>query len=87
MRVSKNFVMREIAGEVILVPVGTATGMSGLITLNNVAAFIWKKLQEDHTVEELKQMVLEEYEVTEELAERDVKGLTSELLKLGMLEE
>ena len=48
MRINKEFVLREIAGDYILVPVGdTALEFNGLITLNEVGAFLWGKLQQD----------------------------------------
>ncbi|MCD8230868.1 MAG: PqqD family protein [Clostridiales bacterium] len=88
MKINEDYIMRNIAGEVIVVPTGVAAGnMNGLITLNDVAAFLWKNLQEDRTVEELEALVLEEYDVDEETAKRDVKGFTDALFQCGMLVE
>lgn len=88
MKISKDFIMREVAGEVIVVPTGAAASrMNGLITLNEVAAFLWKNLKEEHTKEELTHMVLEEYEVDEATAAQDVDKFIAALAQLGMLEE
>lgn len=88
MKISKDFIMREVAGEVIVVPTGAAASrMNGLITLNEVAAFLWKNLQEEHTEEELTRMVLAEYEVDAETAGEDVRKFIEALGQLGMLEE
>lgn len=87
MKISDSFIMREIAGEKIVVPTGAAAQMNALITLNGAAAFIWKCLQTDRTVEEVKKMVLDEYEVDEETAQRDVDGFIDALRQCGMLEE
>ena len=47
MKRNTDFMLRDIAGEVILVPTGAATQQfNGMITLNEVAAFIWKNLDE-----------------------------------------
>ena len=47
MKRNTDFMLRDIAGEVILVPTGAATQQfNGMITLNEVAAFIWKNLNE-----------------------------------------
>lgn len=74
MYVSKNFIVREIAGDYIVVPTGEeALKFNGLITLNEVGAFLWKKLQEDVELEALVKAVCEEYEVEEETALEDVK--------------
>lgn len=74
MYVSKDFIVREIAGDYIVVPTGEeALKFNGLITLNEVGAFLWKKLQEDVELEALVKAVCEEYEVEEETALADVK--------------
>ncbi len=74
MYVSKDFIVREIAGDYIVVPTGEeALKFNGLITLNEVGAFLWKKLQEDVELEALVKAVCEEYEVEEETALEDVK--------------
>ena len=42
MKVSNEFILREVAGEYILVPVGAAAvKFNGLITLNEIGAFIF----------------------------------------------
>lgn len=87
MKINDNFIMREIAGEKIVVPTGAAAQMNALITLNGGAAFIWECLREDRTAEEVKQMVLREYEVDEETAARDVEGFLDALRQCGMLVE
>ena len=47
MKRNTDFMLRDIAGEVILVPTGAATQkFNGMITLNEVADFIWKNLDE-----------------------------------------
>lgn len=41
MKISKEFILREIAGEYILVPVGkTALTFNGLVTVNEVGAHL-----------------------------------------------
>ena len=88
MKISKDFIMREVAGEVIVVPTGAAASrMNGLITLNEVAAFLWKNLKEERTEEELTRMVLEEYEIDAKTAAEDVRKFIEALEQLGMLEE
>ena len=68
MKIKSDFVMREIAGEKIVVPTGDAAQMNALITLNGVAAFIWECLQEDRTAEEVKELdILSKDKVAEKL--------------------
>lgn len=73
MRIVKEFVLREIAGDYILVPVGnTVSEFNGLITLNEVGVFLWERLQDDISQGDLVTAVLEEYEVDADTADRDV---------------
>lgn len=87
MKISNDFMMRDIAGEKIVVPTGAAAELNALITLNEVAAFMWECLQTDRTPEEVGQMVLKEYDVDEETVKRDVDNFISALRYFGMLEE
>lgn len=74
LRISKDFILREIAEDYIVVPTGRAVfQFMGLITVNEVGAFLWKALQKQEcTLEELTEMVCQEYEVGKEIAEQDV---------------
>ena len=67
MKRNTDFMLRDIAGEVILVPTGVATQQfNGMITLNEVAAFIWKNLDESKSKEELVDKIMDEFEVDED---------------------
>lgn len=79
MKRNTDFMLRDIAGEVILVPTGAATQQfNGMITLNEVAAFIWKNLDESKSKEELVDKIMDEFEVDEETARTDVEGICRE---------
>ena len=67
MRINKDFVLREIAGDYVIIPIGsTVLEFNGLITVNEVGAVLWKMLQEaDVTMEQLVQGIMAEYDVEE----------------------
>ncbi len=74
MKIDKEFILREIAGDYVIIPTGTTTlEFNGLITVNELGAFIWERLQEETTEEKLIEAIVEEYEVDEETAEADLK--------------
>lgn len=74
MKIDKNFVLREIAGEYIIIPTGrTALEFNGLITVNEVGMELWKMLQEDVTFDDLLNGILEEYDVDENAAREDIQ--------------
>ena len=69
MRIEKEFVLREIAGDYIIIPTGkTVLEFNGLITVNEVGVSLWKMLQQDVTVEDLVKGILDEYDVEESVA-------------------
>lgn len=88
MKIEKEFVLREIAGDYILVPVGnTALEFNGLITVNEVGAFLWERLKKDTTREKLIQDTLEEYEVDQETVIKDVNEFLNHLSEAGIIQE
>ncbi len=88
MRIKGTFVLRNIAGDIVIVPVGeTALEYNGMITTTATGASIWKALETGSTKEELVRMLVERYEVDEGTAESDTKEFLDNLRKLGLIEE
>ena len=86
MKIKDGYLLREVAGSNIVVPVGEGTmDFSGVITLNDVGAFLWKNLEEDVSEEELVQRVLEEYDTDEETARKDVAEYMTSLKGAGFI--
>lgn len=88
MKVSKEMMLREIAGEHILIPVGEAAKkFSGLISLNESGRMLWERLQEDCSEEDLVTALLDEYEVDRETAAADVKAFLAKMQEADLLLE
>lgn len=86
MRINKEFVLREIAGDYIIIPTGTTVlEFNGLITVNEVGVTLWQMLQEEVSMEQLVQGILSEYEVEEEVAREDIQEFLDVLTKGGIL--
>lgn len=86
MKIKKELVKREIAGDTILVPVGkTVYDSNGLFVLNELGGFLWDRLEKAENEEELLQAVLNEYEVTEETAKKDLRTFLDKLREMGIL--
>lgn len=87
MKASKDFILREIAGEYILVPAGAAsTRLNGLITLNELGWFIFKTLETEQTLDSLTDAITAEYDVEREVARADALEFLRQLDKAGALE-
>ena len=86
MEIKKELIKREIAGDVILVPVGRAVvENNGLFILNELGAFLWDRLSEADAEADLVRAVLEEYEVTPEIAAADVHEFLETLRNMEIL--
>ena len=86
MKVSKEFVLREIAGDYIIIPTGkTILDFNGLITVNEVGVSLWKMLQDEATYEELVKGILDEYDVEETVARADIQEFLDRLNEAGIL--
>lgn len=86
MKIRKELIKREIAGDTILVPVGKAVyDSNGLFVLNELGAFLWELLPEAENQEELLKAVLKEYEVSEQEARQDIARFLEQLKQLEIL--
>ena len=86
MRIAKEFVLREIAGDYIIIPAGkTVLDINGLITLNEVGVSLWKMLQNEVTFDELVQGVLDEYDVEPAVAREDIQEFLDQLVSKGII--
>ena len=86
MKIKKQLIKREIAGDVILVPVGqTVLDNNGLFVLNEVGADIWDLLPQVETPEEICGHILREYDITEDEAMQDVCEFLNRLRKLEII--
>lgn len=86
MRVEKEFVLREIAGDYIIIPTGkTVLEFNGLVTVNEVGVSLWKMLQEEITFDGLVAGILEEYDVDESVAREDIREFLDRMIDSGIL--
>ena len=73
MELKKKFVLRNIVGETILVPIGQNNeAFNGLISINELGKFIWENIESAKDKEELLQRILDEYEVDRDVAKADL---------------
>ena len=87
-KISKEFILREIAGEYILVPVGkTALTFNGLVTVNEVGALIWGMLEKGSDVSTIVNGILDEYDVDEQTATADVLEFISYLKSNNIIDD
>ncbi len=88
MKQKKGFNLRTICGENIVVAEGIENiDFSRIISMNESAAYLWKKTQgTDFDAQTLKDLLLEEYEVDETTAENDARKLIATWSEAGIIE-
>lgn len=80
---SPDFVFRKIADECILVPIRDNIGdLNNIYTLNEVAARIWDLIDGRRRIKDIKDRIVEEFEVTSKEAEKDLMDLLQKLEKI-----
>ena len=83
----KEYIKRNIAGEIVLVPAGqTAEDFNGMITLTESGDFIWEHLEEARDFNHLVELILEEYAIDKETAAQDASAFLMQLLQAGMIQ-
>lgn len=88
MKVSDQFILREIAGDSILIPAGkNALSMKGLIVLSEGGAFVYHKLKNGCEREDLIAAMTAEYDVSEAEAAMDIDAFLSQMRQLNILME
>ena len=86
MKKIKEFILREIADEYILIPTGSTTEeFNGIINLTESAAFIWNHIEEANTFEELIDMITKEYDIDRETAMQDAYQFINHMLANRMI--
>lgn len=86
MKLKQEFVLREVAGDKLLIPVmGTEDAFNGIITLNETGAFIFKQIEAEKDEPEIVEALLEEYQVTREQATKNVADFCDNFRKLNIL--
>ena len=88
MKIKKGFLMREVAGENVVIAVGEAAkSFKGMIRLNPTGAFLWKLLEKDTDEATMVSAMLDAYETDKETAENDIRAFVGSIRAAGLLDE
>lgn len=89
MKIKEGFKMRRLGREYIVVPEsGGLVNFNKMISFNDTAAYLWEALSgKEFTVEDIKQLLLEKYEVDEAVAGADAARLALSWAETGLVEE
>ena len=88
MKAHSGFILRNLAGEYVLAPVGQEIkSFNGVAVMNEMCAFVWEKLQSDVSGQELLSAILDEYDTDEATASEDLDVLLRKMRAMGVIED
>ena len=86
MKIKNGFVLREVAGSTVVVPLGTDHTFKSMLKLNGAGALLWEALVKGAEIEELCALLVEEYEIDADTARADAERFADSLRRQGILE-
>lgn len=87
MKIKEGYLLREVAGQFLVVPVGSqAISFNGIITLNKTGKVIWEVLQSQTPKQAIIEALTHRFEVSIEQASQDVDAFLAVLQKHQLLE-
>ncbi len=88
MKLKYDFIVREIVGEYVLIPMGeSALKISGFLTTNEVGATLMEELKEKRTRKQLLERILEDFDVDEKTASEDIEEFINLLKSRDFIED
>lgn len=88
MKLKYDFIVREIVGEYVLIPMGeSALKISGFLTTNAVGASLMEELKEKRTHEQLLERILDDFDVDEKTASEDIEEFINLLKSHDFIED
>jgi hypothetical protein len=88
MKRKDSFLMRNVGGEILLVPLGgQVVDTNAIVVLNDTGRCIWELLAEERSVDGLVTAVVERFVVDRERARADVQTFLDDIARMGLLEE
>lgn len=87
MKIKEGFVLRQVADNWVVLPVGAASvSFRGMLSLNESGVLLWNALEKGGSRDDLADALLAEYEVEREQALADVDEFIQTLTKAGCIE-
>lgn len=88
MKIKDGFVLREVAGQTVVIGVGALSEQfHGMIRLNDTGAEIWKGLSRGDAPETIAEHLTKTYDVDADRALADVQAFVSDARSHGFLDE
>lgn len=88
MKIKSGFALKQIAGNWIVLPLAEKTlDFTGMLTLNASGCMLWNRLADGCTRSDLAEALVNEYEVSMDVALGDVDEFLQTLTRAGCLDD
>lgn len=88
MKLKENFVLRQVAGNWVVLPLGAAElDCADMLSLNDAGAMLWKVLEKEPDPKALVAALTAEYDVSQQQAQEDVEAFLQKLICAGCIEQ
>lgn len=86
MKIKDGFVLREVAGQAVVIAVGEASKeFHGMINLNATGKLVWQGIEQGLTEAEIVGKLVDQYDVTADKAQVDVHRMIEKMSTAGVL--
>lgn len=85
MKLKDGFILRDVAGEHVVLSASADVDFNGMITLNDTGCTLWNRLQSEAELSDLTAALLDEYEVDEATARAAAQRFVDRLKELDLL--
>ena len=87
MKIIDGFILREIMGQATVIGEGVEqVNFNKIITLNSSAAYLWRAVEgEEFDVAKIADLLIEEYNIDRQTAEKDAKTITDLWIEVGIV--
>lgn len=86
MKLKSGLMLRQVAGENVVLSVGGEVNINGMITLNDTGVVLWKCLEQGAEMSDLTAALLAEYDVDEQTASAHVEVFVAKLKEIGLID-
>ncbi len=88
MKIKTGFVLRKVADNWVVLPVGQASvNLNGMLSLNESGVLLWQQLEKGSDRTALIDLLISQYEVAHDEASADVDSFIAVLMKAGCIEQ
>ncbi|MBP3437202.1 MAG: PqqD family protein [Clostridia bacterium] len=87
MKIKDGFMLRDVAGFSLVVPINAEASFQGMMRLNGTGKFLWQQLEKEADEVALVSALCESYDIDEAAAKEDVAAFLLRLDSLGVLEK